>query len=214
MLKKIGPGIVLLLVGATWTWALSAEEVFEKLREKYRPYGGLKAEFTQVSCDKATGTCRRSAGTLVLARPDKLRMEVSSPKKQLLIADGQFIYLYEPGSKQATKQAMGNPAGQTPLGNLFFGQEKPFDVTFALEDSTPSAGGHPIRLLPKESDAPFKNLALTVDPTSYLCTRVELVTQEEDRNTFELDKGKLLKKVDAKQFVFKPPAGVEVVEAK
>jgi len=155
-----------------------------------------------------------SSGTLLLAKPDKMRMEVSSPKKQLLIADGQFIYLYEPGSKQATKQAMGNPAGQTPLGNLFFGKEKPFAVAFALEDSTPSAGGHPIRLLPKESDAPFKSVTLTVDPTSYLCTRVELVTQEEDHNTFELDKGKLLKKVDAKQFVFKPPAGVEVVEAK
>jgi hypothetical protein len=42
---------------------------------------------------------------------------------------------------------------------------------------------------------------------------VELRTLDEEYHVFDLEKEKLLKKVDPKQFTFKPPAGVAVVEA-
>jgi outer membrane lipoprotein carrier protein len=213
MLKKLIGIVVLTLLGATVVYSLTAEAVFDRLRARYAKCAGLKADFTQSRCDTVSGTCRRSTGRLELAKPDKLRMEVATPRKQLLVADGQALYLYEEGSKQATKQAITGSTQQTPLGDLFFGKEKAFTIEYVLEDSSVSAGGHPLKLTPKGTEAPFKTVTLLVDPKTYACTRVELRTLDEEHHVFDLEKEKLLKKVDPKQFTFTPPAGVAVVEA-
>jgi outer membrane lipoprotein carrier protein len=214
MPKKLGLIIVLALVGANVAWSLTAEEVFEKVRTRYAKYAGIRAEFTQTSVDQVTGTAKRSGGTLILGRPDKLRMEVSTPKKQLLVSDGAVLFVYEEGSKQATKQELGQDSKQTPLEDLLFGHENAFTVEYDLKDTSETAGGHAIKLIPKEGRAPFKSTDLWINPKTFACEKVEYTDLSEDRNTFELTNEKGLKKVDAKWFTFRPPAGVAVVEAR
>lgn len=214
MLKKVIGIVALTLLGATGVYSLTAEAVFDKVRARYEKYAGIQAEFTQMACDKVTGTCRRSGGVLILARPDKLRMEVKTPKKQLLVSDGTALFVYEQGGKQATKQALSGGGGQTPLGDLLFGTEKPFTVEFDLTDTSASPGGHAIKLVPKEGQTLFKTASLWVNPRTYACDKLEFVDPSEDHHAFELEKEKRLKKVDGKLFTFTPPAGVAVVEMK
>jgi len=203
----------LLLAGTALARGLTADEVFEKVRLRYARFAGIRAEFNQTACDKVNGLCKRSSGLLFLARPDKLRMEVSSPKKQLLVSNGTALIIYEEGSKQATKQELARGEKQMPLGDLLFGQEKPFTVAYDLTDTSETAGGHAIRLVPKDNQAPFKSTELWINPKTYACEKVRIEDLSEDHNTFELEKEKGLKKVDAKWFTFTPPAGVAIVEA-
>lgn len=205
---------VLALLGASTAYSLTAEEVFSKTRERYAKVAGIRVDFVQTSVDQVSGTTKRSRGTLLLGRPDKLRMEVSTPKKQLLISDGADLFVYEEGSKQATKQELGQDSKGTPMGDLLFGHENAFTVEYDLADTSETAGGHAIKLVPKQGQAPFKSADLWINPKTFVCEKVGYVDLSEDRNTFELAHEKGLKKVDAKWFTFTPPAGVAIVEMK
>jgi outer membrane lipoprotein carrier protein len=76
------------------------QEALNKTQERYEGIAALRASFEQDSFLKALEISEQSGGTVVFAKPGKMRWEYSKPEPQtFLIADSTF-WLYQPREKQ------------------------------------------------------------------------------------------------------------------
>jgi outer membrane lipoprotein carrier protein len=91
---------LLILIFSKWIWALPAHN---QLIQKVEHIQNISADFQQVVFING----RRSAsshGHFVLSRPGQMRWITEKPSRQILVADGQYIWVYEPALQQATKR--------------------------------------------------------------------------------------------------------------
>lgn len=83
--------------------------------------GGLaafEAQFEQVVTNSFGETLQRSTGRMHLQRPGMLRWEVDAPYPQLLLADGESLWTYDPDLEQATVQPLAEAIDGTPAAFL------------------------------------------------------------------------------------------------
>ena len=83
--------------------AQEAEEFMEQVRAKYQNIADFKADFTQVVCDAATGTCKKFEGRIEVKKPSLLRMEVKKPESQLIVCDGKNLWVHLVKDKQVVR---------------------------------------------------------------------------------------------------------------
>ena len=97
----------------------------------------VRAEFTQdlVAADGAS--TEHAAGTLYLKKPGRFRWDYSTPK-QLIVCDGQKLWLYDPELEQATVRRVRDSLSQTPA-MLLSGEARVRDG-FTVRDAGRSAG--------------------------------------------------------------------------
>src|SRR6266536_1763662 len=77
-----------------------------------------RAEFTQV----VTGPARQgqgartktSSGTFEFSRPNRFRFDYKKPFEQVIVADGQTLWLYDVDLKQVTARKQSQALGSTP----------------------------------------------------------------------------------------------------
>ena len=68
---------------------------------------GLDGQFTQQVYDANGKLKESSSGRVALAAPRLFRWEYVKPYEQLIVADGQRVWVYDPDLQQATKRAQG-----------------------------------------------------------------------------------------------------------
>jgi outer membrane lipoprotein carrier protein len=103
----------------------------------------MSADFTQniegtpSNNSQAQNSTQPTTGKMALQKPGKFRWEVKQPNKQLIIADGRYVWIYDIDLEQATQQKIdysnpNNPAmlltGSTKTLHNFF-QVKKLKVT-------------------------------------------------------------------------------------
>jgi outer membrane lipoprotein carrier protein len=120
----------------------------------------MRAHFSQQVLDGKGHTMQQSSGTFALKRPGKFRWETEQPVKQLLIADGTKIWVYDKELQQVTIQAQDNQGGNSPamlLSGSIPALKKNFQVSFLQK---PAATGSWFLLRPKNKDAMFQSVEL------------------------------------------------------
>jgi len=77
-----------------------------------------RAEFTQVVTspprDGQTVRSKTSSGTFEFARPNRFRFNYKKPFEQIIVADGQTLWLYDADLKQVTTRKQSDALGATP----------------------------------------------------------------------------------------------------
>lgn len=74
----------------------------------------MKADFTQTITDKNKKPLQSAVGKMALARPGKLRWEVLKPIAQLVVANDQRLWIYDPDLEQVTIRFISKEMGETP----------------------------------------------------------------------------------------------------
>lgn len=171
--------------------------------------GGVKsisASFEQqIFSNKSKG--KITQGTLVLKAPRLFRWETTSPTKQLIVADGEKVWIYDPDLEQVTVRSQGTEEAHSPLTVLT-------DLSQLDRDFTPSEQGENdglswLRLVSKDKESQFAYCDLGFDSKNLARMRFEdsLGNTTEIRFTDWQRDPKL--KSDA--FTFTPPKGVDVI---
>lgn len=195
---------------ATSAHADGLKDALKKLQARYDTTKTLTAEFHQTVEAKTLAGKIESKGKVAFEKPNRMRWDYAPPDTQLIVGDGETLWIYQPDDKQVIKAPL-NQAFQarTPM-NFLSGLghvEQDFDPS--LEKETPETWV--LRLVPKQ-DKGIGTLTLTVrkadasvaearidDPLGTI-TRMQLTGEE--RNV----------PLDAGIFHFTPPAGVDVVK--
>lgn len=168
----------------------------------------LTADFSQVQTDEGGKVTGSSSGKLALSRPGKFRWTYEKPYSQLMICDGKRIWLYDPDLAQVTVRSAEQALNGTPAALL--SQKALLSDAYTLQDGGTENGASIVRLLPKSSEGDFKSIELWL--ANGVPQRMRFHDQLGGRTDIRFTAIKANTKLDAAQFNFTPPKGVEVVD--
>ncbi|HHF7366530.1 TPA: outer membrane lipoprotein chaperone LolA [Legionella bozemanae] len=149
----------------------------------------------------------RSSGTMALQRPGRFRWQTTQPMEQLMVADGQKIWVYDKDLEQVTVKTQQKGLGGTAA--LFLsGYDDTVTRDFKVAQS--NVGNELVfDLKSKSPKANFQRIKLMFRQNTL--TGLELYDQLGQVTTVQLLQIKLNPKLAASLFQFKTPKGVDVV---
>ena len=166
------------------------------------------ARFEQQVLDRGGKVIERASGTFAFARPGKFRWTYEKPHKQLLVGDGQKLWIHDPDLNQVTIKRMDQAISSTPAA-LLAGRD---DITrlFTLRDAGTGDGLSWVEATPKAQDTGFERVRLGLDGKTLAA--MELYDQLGGRTFLRFSDLKANAPVAASQFTFAPPKGADVLE--
>lgn len=201
-MKKIILGVLLVCSGSVFS-----QTPAELLQAKLNAIRSMTADFNQVVTAKKRQVSK-SSGTMALERPGRFRWQTKSPMEQLVIADGQKMWVYDVDLEQVTVKKQEKGLGGTAalfLSGYDDTVTRDFDVVEKSEGKT-----FTFDLKSKSAKANFQRIKLIFIADSL--TGLELHDQLGQTTLVKLNQIKSNPKLAAKLFQFKPPKGVDIVK--
>lgn len=210
-LSRLGASALLAAVSAVLLAPAGARaDAVDRLREFAREVKGGEATFTQ-TVTSADGSRRKvSTGTFSFLRPNRFRFAYQKPFEQLIVSDGQKVWIHDPDLNQASSRPLAKAVGQTPAA-LLAGVSP--DQDFQLASEGQREGLEWLKATPKVKEgATFQ--AIRVAFRGKDLAAVEIVDNFGQRSMLQFGSwagaGSALPA--AERFRFVPPPGADVVE--
>lgn len=178
----------------------------ELLQSKLNAIRSMTADFNQVVKAKKREVSH-SSGTMALERPGRFRWQTNSPMKQLVIADGKKMWVYDVELEQVTVKKQQKGLGGTAalfLSGYDDTVTRDFDVT-----QKDGANGIVFDLKSKSAKANFQRIKLIF--TKDNLTGLELYDQLGQTTLVKLVQIKSNPKLSSQLFQFKAPRGTDII---
>ena len=122
----------------------------------------LRANFTQIVVAKNGKRPQQSSGVMIFSRPGKFRWQIEKPYAQLLVGDGEKVWIYDPDLRQVTVKKVGNALGGTPAALLAgeSGGKSTLEKSFTLREAGEREGLEWVEAVPKSQESGFEKLRL------------------------------------------------------
>lgn len=189
--------------------ALAADPLVTALQQRYKELRGFDAAFTQTLKHQESGSTETRTGTLLFAKPLRLRWETKAPQAEVLVVNETEIWDYLPEEEVAYRYAPEVAQDSRSIIQVITGQSR-LDTDFTVERLPDEGGLAVLSIFPKEPTTQMVEAQLWIDPSTRLI-RKALVTDFYG-NTNEVAFTRLTPDVtpgnDA--FHFSPPKGIDV----
>jgi outer membrane lipoprotein carrier protein len=178
------------------------------LREFLAQTKSARGEFTQQVTRGSAQAAPPSSGTFFFERPGKFRWIYAKPYEQVLVADGERLYLYDRDLNQVTVKKMSAALPASPASILFGGNE--FERDFVIAEAGTRDGIAWLTATPRAREAQFERIEIGFrDGAPAVMVLADsfgqvsrLVFSRFERNP----------RLEAQLFRFVPPAGADVLE--
>ena len=170
--------------------------------------GPASAAFTQLVTSPDGAKKKTSSGTFEFARPNRFRFNYTKPFEQLIVGDGQKIWLYDADLQQASVRAMDKALGATPAA-LLAGASP--DKDFELRALPSSQGLDWVQATPRVKDDNANLQSMKVGFKGKTLAAVELVDGFGQRSLLSFSDVVTNAVLAPEVFRFVPPKGVEVL---
>lgn len=178
------------------------------VENRYNHAKSLRLEFTETYAGSHR-PAQTESGTLWLKNPGRMRWEYERPSGKLFLSDGKDVYLYVPQDNRATKSKLKETDDmRAPLAFLL--GKLNFQKEFRSFNARQENGGTWIVALPKSDNLAYTKVEFFALPTGEI-RQVRVTGQDQSRLEFQFSGERMNIAVTPDQFVFHPPAGVEVV---
>jgi outer membrane lipoprotein carrier protein len=179
----------------------------DQLHEFLKSTRTLKADFSQAVISKNGRKPQQSSGTVAISRPGKLRWEIQKPYPQLIVGDGEKIWIHDPELQQVTIRKAGQAIGGSPAALLSGSND--LEKNFTLKDAGESEGLVWVEAIPKAGDSGFESVRLGFSGNDLKA--MELHDSFGQTTLIRFSKLERNPALSATIFKFTPPAGVDVV---
>jgi len=198
--------IASLVALTVWSGAASAGAL-EDFRAFSRDTKAASGDFTQVVVDRTGKVLRQSSGTFSLARPGKFRWTYAKPYSQLLVGDGQKVWVYDQDLNQVTVRTMDKALSATPAALLSGSGE--FEKIFTLQELPAAEGLTWVGARPKDADSGLESARLGFN--AGVLSKLEFVDNFGQTTTITVSKLEKNPQLPADAFKFVPPKGADVI---
>jgi outer membrane lipoprotein carrier protein len=106
-----------LLAGALIAIPASAGSI-EKLHAFIEQTRSAKANFTQEVTDASGAVQQQASGTVQFQRPGKFRWTYDKPYEQIIVGDGEKLWIYDKDLNQVTRRNLDKALGSSPAALL------------------------------------------------------------------------------------------------
>jgi outer membrane lipoprotein carrier protein len=165
-----------------------------------------RASFTQVVTSPDGAKKKSSNGSFEFARPNRFRFAYAKPYEQLIVGDGQKIWLHDPDLNQVTVRPMGEALGSTPAA-LLAGSN--LDKDFTLKALPDEGGLQWVQATPRQKDSGFQSVKVAFRAKQLAA--VEIVDSFGQRSRLDFTQVEANASLPADRFRFTPPPGADVL---
>src|SRR5574340_1313044 len=117
-----------------------------------------RAGFTHTVVARSGRKPQQASGVMMFSRPGKFRWEYDRPYRQLIVGDGDKLWVYDPELKQVTTRKLAEAIGSSPAALL--AGDNALDKNFILKDAGSSDGLEWVEAQPKSGETSFESLRL------------------------------------------------------
>lgn len=190
--------------------APSASDVAKRVDQHYNHLHSLKAGFTESY--SGLGVERSESGTLLLAKPGRMRWDYNSPVGKVFVLDGKYAYFYTPGDPHVQRiKSKDLDDLRSPLQFLLGHTELQKELEHL--SVKPAANGElTLTGVPKGQENRIARVSITVTAGATI-TGIEIEETDGAITRFAFTDEKPNAPIPAAAFHFTPPAGVPVVDS-
>ena len=179
----------------------------DQLRAFLRGATTGKTIFQQLVTRKAGRAPQESSGTFAFSRPGKFRWTYDAPHPQIIVGDGEKLWIYDPDLKQVIVKKLGQALGSTPAA-LLAGDDA-LDRNFELHDGGTVDGVEFVDAKPRAADSGFTGVRIGFEHNLPRIMELSDSFGQQTRLTFGNFERNAA--VDPNLFRFVPPPGADVV---
>ena len=190
----------------------------ESLEAFVRAVHSGRAEFTQVVTSAPKGgqapRVRTSSGSFEFARPGRFRFIYRKPFEQTIVADGQTLWLYDVDLNQVSARKQAAALGSTPAALIAAAPDlRALQADFTLEAAPDRDAMQWVSATPKSRDGQLQMVRLGFVPGDKVpgLAVLEIVDSFGQRSVLSFHKFEVNPAFGPQSFVFKPPAGADLI---
>ena len=206
--------ISILLFGFSGQSDSKETDLIQKIQEQYQSIQSFSGHFSQTSYRNNTETVRRAEGLVSYKRPGKMRWLYEVPEEQLLVTNGETLWLFDPLLENVTIQKLEKLTDGTALSFLLgLGDlQADFNRRLISQVLLTSTDALIVELEPKKAAANLSFIQLAVNPVTYNLQIIALMDQEGNYRTIELESMHYNLVLEDNFFEFKVTQDMEVIE--
>ena len=179
----------------------------ERLNELLSQTRTITGGFSQMTLSSNGASLQETTGSLELKRPGMFRWHTDPPLEQLLVSDGEKIWLYDPDLEQVTIQQMDQRLTHTPA-LLLSGDVSQLQDSFDIEWSQ-SGNVEDFSLTPTDADSMFDDLRVSFNDG--VINDMQMSDPVGQRTNILFRNVELNAPLDDARFTFEVPDGVDVI---
>lgn len=166
----------------------------------------LDAEFSQTLRTRKGEILQQTEGRFYLSRPGKFRWNYRTPYEQIIVSDGERIWIYDVDLQQVTVQKQSETLPATPMALLQDGSELYKNYTVSPLDE--QGGVYRLKMVSKTANTDFAEIVVGLDASGLRF--MQLHDQFEQVTDIVFSDIETNTKLASDIFRFIPPEGVDV----
>lgn len=111
---KIWSGISASLLALSVSTSAFADAALDSFIKRLEVLSSMETHFEQVTLDQSGEILQALSGTLTVARPGKMRWQTEPPYEQLVVSDGELVWVYDMDLEQVTIRKLEAKLQDTP----------------------------------------------------------------------------------------------------
>jgi outer membrane lipoprotein carrier protein len=219
-MRKIIPWLMALSIMCLAGYGMAAktevklQTVLAGIDRYYESISSLTAVFDQTVEVPVLEKRERYSGKMYFRKPDLVRLEYGSPKGQLMVADGQYYWFFQPQNDipQAMRARMDQVSSDVPRYVLGGNLAARFDVTLVGQETRGGASCFVLDLAPRKASPYYRNLRAWVDERTFATRAVRYEDESGNFNTFDLSDLRENAAIEPGKFKFSPPRGTQILD--
>jgi outer membrane lipoprotein carrier protein len=208
LLANAAFGVGSLLLGS-WARTAAAQtgDAVQLLRNFARNTDSGRAAFTQTVISADGARRKVSTGQFEFARPNRFRFAYAKPYEQLIVSDGQKVWIHDPDLQQASSRSLAQALGSTPASLLVGGA---IDTDFTLSAQPARDGLEWVLAKPRQTGGSIQSVQ--VGFRAGQLARLDVEDSFGQRSQIAFNGFEANAAVPAERFRFVPPPGTDVIE--
>ena len=182
-------------------------DAVDTLRDFIRDVKSGRAQFTQTVTSPDGAKKKTSSGSFEFSRPNRFRFAYVKPFEQLIVADGQKVWIYDADLNQASSRKFSSALGATPAALLAGGS---LDKDFDLAPQPDKDGLAWVQATPKVKEGSFKSVRVGFRGKELAA--VEIIDAFDQRSLLQFSQFVAASSLSPDAFRFTPPVGADVIE--
>jgi outer membrane lipoprotein carrier protein len=180
----------------------------EKLQAFIAQTKSARATFTQKVLDNKGKPIQSASGVLAFARPGKFRWEYQKPYEQLIVGDGERLWVYDSELNQVTVKKLEGSLGSSPAALLAGSNE--IESFYNLDAKGAKDGLDWLEAFPKADDTMFQKVRMGFKGNSL--DTMELYDHLGQVTVIRFSRIQRNPKLAGDAFVFTPPKGADLLD--
>ncbi len=199
--------VLLLLVGTSFFGSAFASGAIQRLDKYFAEVNSFQGQFIQIVYDENGEVIQEAKGDVALDKPGKFRWQYTQPYPQLILADGEYLWIYDEELLQASAKPIDTALGNAPI--MLLTNIRPLGDDFEIKDAGGKEGLNWVELTPLVQDTEFHKILIGLDDLGV--KKMELQDHFSQKTVIEFTNLKTNVTLPPNQFKFIAAEGVDVV---